>query len=676
MNTNLNSNNVTKTSNLKTITVDSIPVTLGDESNLLEVIRKAGIELPTFCYHSDLSVYGACRMCMVEIEDRHPGIFPACSTKAEPGMVIRTNTKTIRDMRKMIIELMLASSDHSCTTCPKSGACKLQDIATQLGVKDVRFKQMVAQDEKDLSSPCIARDPAKCILCGDCVRVCDEIQSVGSLDFAYRGADARVVTCGNKGIGEVECVGCGQCVKVCPVGALTIKTNLTDVWNEVHNKDKIVVATVAPAVRVAIGECFGEEAGINNIGKIVSALRIMGFDRVFDLNFAADLTTVEEGNEFIQRYTEQKNLPQFTSCCPAWVKFAEEYYPNLLNNLSTVRSPMSLFGSVCKEQLSKELGVSRDKIVIVMVGPCTAKKFEANRPEFAVDGNPDIDHVITTEELARMIKEHGIEFEKLGFSALDMPLSFATGGAIIFGSTGGVCESVLRYAAKELEPGPSREFKQFRGKSGTKIGEIEIGGNTLRLAVVSGLANARALIDRVQNGEESFDLIEVMACPGGCVNGAGQPTPQCDEDNSKRAKGLYDNDRMLPFHSSGENPVVKKLYDEDFDEHKIHELLHTKYGNRRLIKEDDFVLSTPTAETKLNLTICFGRSCFTKGAQALYGNLMKYIRDNGLEANTEFKARFCATKCGKGPVLLVNDQLIEHCTLEKAVEAIGVVLPQ
>ena len=660
--------------NVQTITVDSIPVRLGDERNLLEVIRKAGIELPTFCYHSEISVYGACRMCMVEVEGHPMGVIPACSTKAAPGMVVHTNTKQIRAMRKMIIELMLASHDQSCTTCPKSGACRLQDISKQMGVKDIRFTQMVNEDERDLSSSCIVRDPSKCILCGDCVRVCSEIQSVGALDFAYRGAQARVVACNNKGIGEAECVGCGQCAQVCPVGALTARTNLTAVWKDVHDPEKIVVATVAPAVRVALGECFGEKPGVNNIGKIVSALRIMGFDRVFDLSFAADLTVIEEGNEFLERYTKGENLPQFTSCCPAWVKFAEEYYPSLLSNLSSVKSPMSMFGALCKDQLAKELGVSRDKISIVMVGPCTAKKFEAERPELSVDGILDVDHVITTEELARMMKEHGVEFDKLGFSALDMPLSFATGGAIIFGTTGGVCEAVLRYAAKELEQGPSREFKDFRSKDGIKIGEIEIADKTLRLAVVSGLANARMLIDKVQKGEDHFDLIEVMACPGGCVNGAGQPVPQSDEDNCKRAKGLFDNDRILPFHSSGENPVIKKLYDEDLDEHKIHELLHTQYEIRRLISGDDFVLAEPSGELKLSLTICFGRECFKRGAQELFVSLMRFVRDSGYEANTQFSARFCAEKCSLGPVLVINGETLTQCTLESASAAINKVM--
>jgi len=582
MNANKNTNFAAEKSNQGTITIDSISVALGDESNLLEVVRKAGIELPTFCYHSDLSVYGACRMCMVEIEGHPVGIVPACSTKAEHGMVVRTNTKTIRDMRKMIIELMLASHDQSCTTCPKSGTCKLQDIAKQMGIKNIRLKEMPHEYERDITSHCIVRDPAKCVLCGDCVRVCDEIQSVGSLDFAYRGARARVVTRGNKGIGEVECVGCGQCVKVCSVGALTVRTNITDVWDDIYDKEKIVVAQVAPAVRVAIGECFGGKPGKNNLGKIVSALKIMGFDRVYDTCFAADVTVVEEGREFLARYEKGERLPQFTSCCPAWVKFAEEYYPELIDNLSTVKSPMSIFGAVCKDQLSKELGVPREKISVVCIAPCTAKKFEANRSEFAVEGNKDVDHVITTEELARMIREHGIDFDKLGIGSLDMPLSFATGGAVIFGSTGGVCEAVLRFAASQLEKDKTHEFKQFRSKDGIKTGEVVLGDKTLRLAVVSGLANARKVIEQVQNGKAEYDLIEVMACPGGCVNGAGQPDMKHYGSCSLRSEGLFDNDKILQFHISHENPFLQKLYDEVLsDEETTHRLLHTSYISRR-----------------------------------------------------------------------------------------------
>jgi len=645
---------------------------LDDEKNLLEVIRKAGIDLPTFCYHSDISIYGACRMCMVEVEGR--GILPACSTAAESGMVVHTNTKQIRTMRKMIIELMLASHDDSCTTCPKSGACRLQTIAKQLGVRNVRFKKSINTDPIDLSSPSIVRNPGKCILCGDCVRTCSELQAVGVLDFAYRGAQAQVVTPNKKGIGDVECVNCGQCIKACPVGALTIRTNLTDVWEAIYDKEKFVVIQIAPAVRVALGECFGEKPGVINTGKMVTALKLMGFDRVYDMSYGADFTVVEEGKEFLKRYEKGEDLPIITSCCPAWVKFAEQNYPDLLDNLSTARSPMAMFSALSKDQLSKELNLPREKIVVVCVAPCTAKKYEAKRPEFSVNGNPNTDYVITTEELGRMMKEQGIEFDKLEFNSLDMPFGFATGGGVIFGATGGVAEAVLRFAASTLEKGVSREFKEFRGPDGIKIGETEIGGKTLRIAVVSGLNNAKVIMDKIKSGEEHFDIVEVMACAGGCVNGGGQPVHFENNVNAERAQGLFDNDRMLQFHASNENPFLQKVYEDYLGKIKAHELFHTDFENRRVIEQDDFILSAAKEEMKLSLTICFGRSCFRRGAQELYSSLMEYIRDNGLDAQTEFKAKFCQKKCAKGPVLQVNGQTLEECTFDKAVKAINATL--
>ncbi|MDR1537292.1 MAG: [FeFe] hydrogenase, group A [Clostridiales bacterium] len=658
----------------RTAVIDNAVVVIEDEKNLLELIRKANIELPTFCYHSEISVYGACRMCMVECEGR--GIIPACSTKAEDGMVIRTNTKRIREMRKMIIELMLASHDTSCTTCPKSGDCRLQSIAKQLGVDAVRFKQMGKVEPIDATSDAILRDPSKCILCGDCVRVCNEIQSVGALDFAYRGAQAKVVTCFNKGMGEIECVNCGQCVKVCPVGALTIKRQINEVWDAIYDKSKTVVVQIAPAVRVSIGEHFGYEPGTTTVGKIVTALRRMGFDKVYDTCFGADFTVVEEGKEFLERFKKGEKLPQFTSCCPAWVKFAEQYYPEMLNNLSTCKSPQAMFGSLCKDKLTRELGISRKDLVVVSIMPCTAKKFEAKREEFKVDGSPDVDYVLTTNELALMMQESGIEFSKLELSSFDMPFGFYTGGAVIFGSSGGVSEAVLRYAAASLQKGAPQEFKQFRGNDGTKVAEIEIGNVSLRLAVVSGLSNAKKLIDRVRQGKEHYDLIEVMACRGGCINGGGQPITEGKAAVSERSKGLYDNDKMLAFHMSAENPYLQQIYHEDLTPEKAHELLHTGYENRRRITQDDFVLSaaTETAGSKLSLNICFGTSCFIRGAQTLYTQLMDYIRDKGLESQTEFTASFCGKQCKMGPVMVINGKTLDHCTTELAVSEIEQVL--
>ncbi len=647
-------------------------VALEGEPNLLELCRKAGIDLPTFCYHSDISVYGACRMCMVDVDGR--GIVPACSTTPEDGMLIQTNTKQIRNMRKMIIELMLASHDQSCTTCTKSGDCRLQSIATQLGVNEVRFKQMNRVVPKDISSDAIVRDPSKCILCGDCVRVCDEIQSVGALGFAYRGAKAQVGTSFNKGIGDIECVGCGQCVKVCPVGALTPKYQISEVWNAIYDPRKTVVVQIAPAVRVALGEYFGKAPGELTIGRIITALRRMGFDQVYDTCFGADLTVIEEGNEFLERHKKGENLPLFTSCCPAWVKFAEQYYPDFLSNLSSCRSPHQMFGSLCKEQLTKELGISREDLVVVSIMPCTAKKFEANRDEFKTDGNPDVDYVITSQELALMIQESGIDFSKIELGSFDMPFGFSTGAAVIFGSAGGVSEAVLRYAADTLEKGSAQEFKQLRSEDDVKISEITLGNKTLRLAAVSGLANARKLLDRIRSGEAHYDLVEVMACRGGCVNGGGQPVGKEDGAVQKRAKGLYDNDKMLQFHVSSENPYLQQLYAEGLDREKAHELLHTSYENRRRITQEDFVLGEALGETKLVLDICFGTSCYLRGAQELYKNLMDYIRESKLTEITEFKANFCGKQCKKGPVLKINGKSLEHCTFEMAKAEIQQVL--
>ena len=650
------------------ITVDNLTIDAQEDENLLELIRRAGIDLPTFCYHSEISVYGACRMCMVEVEGR--GIVPACSTKPEPGMVIKTHTQQIRDMRKMIIELMLANHDPKCTTCPESGSCRLQSIATQLGVRDVRFKQVNKPQPVDASSESIIRDPGKCILCGDCVRVCGEIQSVGALDFTGRGAEAQVVTYFNKGMGDVECVNCGQCVKVCPVGALTPKYHISKVWEAVYDKSKTVVVQIAPAVRVALGDYFGEKSGALTTGKIITALRRMGFDHIYDTCFGADFTVVEEGQEFLARYSKGENLPLFTSCCPAWVKFAEQYYPDLLDNLSTCRSPMAMLGAMCKDQLSQDLGVSREDIVVVSIMPCTAKKFEASRPELSLDGNPDVDYVLTTKELAVMMQENGIEYDKMELGSFDMPYGFYTGAAVIFGASGGVSEAVLRFAADELHKGSSQEFHEVRSSSGVKVATIQIGQVELKLAIVSGLANARDLIDRIRSGEEHYDLVEVMACPGGCINGGGQPVAADIAEIAARAKGLYDSDKMLQFHNSSQNPYLKQIYHEKLDEEKAHELLHTHFENRKRIHHDDFVLGELPDEVKLSLSICFGTSCYLRGAQDLYNRITDYIRAKGLEHNTEFKANFCGELCKKGPVLIVNDKVIEHCTYEIAVQEI------
>lgn len=648
------------------ITVDGIHVPIEGEKNLLEVIRKANIELPTFCYHSEISVYGACRMCMVDIEGR--GLQPSCSTSAADGMVVKTNTKEIRNLRKMIVELMLAHHDQNCTTCPKSGECRLQEIAQQLGVSKVRFKQIHDFAPLDDSSDAIVRDPSKCVLCGDCVRVCNEIQSVGVLDFAQRGFSSTVVASFDKPFGTVECVNCGQCIKVCPVGALSPKSQIDGVWEAIHDPKKKVVVQIAPAVRVSLGEYFGYKPGAATSGQIITALRMLGFDQIYDTAFAADLTVLQEGDEFLERYLKDQNLPQFTSCCPAWVKFAEQYYPDMLPNLSTCKSPQQMFGSLCKDQLTKILDIEREDLVVVSIMPCTAKKYEAKRPEFFEGDNPDVDFVLTTKELSLMIKEQGIEFEKLEPGSYDMPFGFKTGAGVIFGNSGGVSEAVLRYAAAKLNHGKMLDVRELRGPESTRVAEISIGDVSLRLGIVSGLANARRLIDKVRSGEEHFDLIEVMACCGGCINGGGQPTSSDQEHLSKRAKGLQDQDKMLQFHSSQENPYLQELMREDLTEEKAHELLHTFYQNRKRITLDDIMIRRPEQEAELSIKICLGTSCFLRGAQTLYSQLTDYITQNGLDEVTEISASFCNELCQKGPVVTINGKILEHCTFERAVQ--------
>lgn len=656
-----------------TVTIDSLTVPIEGERNLLELVRKAKIDLPTFCYHSDISVYGACRMCMVEAENA--GILPACSTPPTDGMVIRTNTKEIRSMRKMIVELMLANHDQNCTTCPKSGDCKLQRIARQLGVDKVRFHQQSKEIPLDLSSDAILRDPSKCVLCGDCVRVCNEIQSVGVLDFANRGADAIVTPCFNKGLGEVECVNCGQCVKVCPVGALVPRYQIDEVWEAIHDPKKRVVVQIAPAVRVALGEYFGAKPGVNTTGQIVTALRMMGFDQIYDTAFTADLTVIEEANEFLARVENGEKLPQFTSCCPAWVKFAEQYFPDMLPNLSSCRSPQQMFGSLSKAVLTRELDIPRDDLVVVSIMPCTAKKFEANREEFRVDGNKDVDYVLTTQELSLMIKERGLSFDRLEPGSFDMPFGFKTGAGVIFGTTGGVSEAVLRYAADKLSKGTGIRTGFTRMKEGgVQAFEVELAGRTLRLAVVSGLGSARKLIDRIRTGEETYDLVEVMACCGGCVNGGGQPVSEERTAVESRSKELYDNDKMLQFHSAEENPYIREMYDDELAGHRAHDLLHTAYQNRKRIQGEDIVLNRSDLAKRLQITICFGTSCFLRGAQDLYQKLTEHVQGRGLLEETEFVASFCNERCDRGPVLIINGTAIERCTIEKAAAAIDRIL--
>jgi len=473
-----------------TVLIDKTGIPIEDESNLLELIRKAGVELPTFCYDPELSIFGSCRMCMVEVEGR--GLMPACFTKPADGMVVRTNTKQVRDLRKMILELMLASHDQECTTCPKNGGCRLQSISKHLGVTDVRFKHMPHIEPKDFSSDAIARDMSKCILCGDCVRVCDEKQSVRALNFTNRGIQARVMPAFNKNLADVDCVSCGQCVKACPVGALTVKPGAPGVWAAIYDSKKTVVIQVAPAVRKALYKAFGEEPGDEGKGKTISALRLMGFDRVYDTDFSSDVVMAEVGEEFEK--TDKR--PLFTSTCPAWTTFAGYFYPDLPGTLSSCKSPQQMFGALCKDKLAAQLSIEREDLVVVSAMPCAAKKHEAG-------GDSDVDHVLTPDELVMMIEEMNIVWGELAQSAFDEPfIPHATDGA----GTG-----ALRVVTDMLEKDPNTY--------GVKTCEADVDGETLKIAVVTGLANARTLIDRIKSGEETYDLIKIMSCTDGCAHG-------------------------------------------------------------------------------------------------------------------------------------------------------------
>lgn len=555
------------------ITIDSKCVPIEGEKNVLSLIRKAGIDLPTFCYHSELSIYGACRMCVVE--DDRGRIFASCSEQPKPGMVIYTNTKKIQRYRKLIIELLLASHCRDCTVCHKNGMCELQSLAYRVGVHAVRFLNNRKEKELDLSSPSIVRDPNKCILCGDCVRTCDEIQGVGAIDFANRGSRMEVMPAFDKKLAETDCVGCGQCASVCPTAAISIRTNVTQVWNAIEDKDVRVVAQIAPAVRLAVGDHFGIPKGENSFGRLVEALRIMGFDEVYDTNFAADLTVMEESKEFLERLEKNEKLPLFTSCCPGWVKYCENKYPEFAENISTCRSPQGMLSAVVKEYFAEKDKADGKRTVVVSIMPCTAKKGEILRPDNFTDGRQDTDYVLTTVEIIRMIKQMGIQFEKLSGEAADMPFSIASGAGAIFGATGGVTEAVLRRLAPEKNYKALNDigFTGVRGEEGIKETTVTVGDREVRIAIVHGLTNAGRLIESMKQGEKQYDFVEVMACRRGCIMGGGQPAQAGPRTRKGRMEGIYKVDAASNIRFPDENPTVKQLY-ADLLVGKEHKLLH------------------------------------------------------------------------------------------------------
>ena len=557
----------------KYMIIDGMRIPFTDEKNILQVIHKAGIHVPTFCYYSDMSIFGACRMCVVE--DNRGGILASCSTPPKDKLEIKTNTPRLHEYRKMILELLLAAHCRDCTVCEKNGRCRLQMLAVRFGLTELRFKNNREEMEIDDSSESIIRDPGKCILCGDCVRMCNEVQNVGAIDFAYRGSNMRVLPAMGKKIAETNCVNCGQCAAVCPTAAIHVKSSLRAAWKALYDPKARVVAQVAPAVRVALGEEFGLEPGKNTMGRIYAALRMLGFDSVFDTSVGADLTVVEESNELIKKLEAgDDKYPLFTSCCPAWVRYVETKHPELLPYVSSCKSPMGMFGAVLKEHYKQKDEEEGMRTVSVAIMPCAAKKFEITREELSRNGIRDVDIVITTSELARMIKEIGIQFNEIDPQGPDMPFSISSGAGTIFGATGGVTEAALRRVAgaKTNEDLKAIEYLGIRGFEGLKTAKVPYGDRELDIAIVSGLGNAEKLIKAIESGELHFDFVEVMACPLGCVAGAGQPFVY-REGKEKRAAGLYKADRSSVIKCSDDSPVIEDLYAGVLNG-RVHELLH------------------------------------------------------------------------------------------------------
>lgn len=561
------------------MTIDGQAIEFTDEPNVLSVIRKAGIDIPTLCYHSELSIYGACRLCTVE--DDRGKTFASCSEKPRDGMIIYTNTPRLMRYRKLILELLLAAHCRDCTTCIKSGECHLQELAHRMGVHEIRFENVREIQPIDTSSHAIIRDPNKCILCGDCVRMCDNVQNINAIDFAYRGTDAQVIPAFNKKIAETDCVGCGQCRVVCPTGAISIHTNIDEVWEALADKNTKVIAQIAPAVRVAIGDNFGYAKGENVMGKLVGVLHRLGFDEVYDTSYGADLTVVEESKEFIERFTSGEKMPLFTSCCPAWVKYCENKYPEFVPNLSTCRSPQQMFGAVVREYYKDPEKNEGKKIVFVSIMPCTAKKEEILRPESYTNGKQDVDYVLTTTEIVRMIRKSGIVFDKVEIEAADVPFGIGSGSGVIFGVTGGVTEAVLR----RLQQGHNRVDMEsikksgVRGDDGIKVLTYNYNGREIKAAVVNGLANADKVLQQIKNHEAEYDFVEVMACRRGCIMGGGQPVNAGPRTRKARMKGLYDTDVNTQIKKSNENPMILSLYDTLL-KGKEHELLHRNFSGK------------------------------------------------------------------------------------------------
>ena len=581
------------------ITVNHQPIEVDKGMTIWQACNSIGINIPSLCYFKDISANASCGVCVVEVKGVQE-LLRSCITEVTEGMEIITDSPRVREARKVNVELLLANHPEDCLQCDRNLNCELQQLAFNLGIHEKRFvrtrKEHVNKDETSLS---LVRDPEKCILCGRCVAVCEQIQSVKAIDFSGRGLKTKISTFWDTGLGNSICINCGQCALICPTGAITERSAINEVWNELHNPEKVVVVQTAPAVRVGIGEAMGLPYGSLVTGKMVASLRKLGFSKVFDTNFAADLTIVEEANELIERIENKGTLPMITSCSPGWIKFIEHFFPSSLPNLSTCKSQQQMFGAIAKTYYAEQAGIDPRNIVVVSIMPCTAKKFEARRPEMSdafrywkeklhLSENEhfyDVDYVLTTRELARMFKEVGIDFSNLPEEEFDSPLGVSTGAGVIFGATGGVMEAALRTAYEVITGSQltNVDFVAVRGMKGIKEAEIDLNGTRLKVAVAHTLSNARTLLEQIENGTSPYTFIEVMTCPGGCLGGGGQPIPTDEEIRLKRAESIYLEDKNKPIRKSHENPEIQYLYRHFLQKplsEKAHHLLHTHYVER------------------------------------------------------------------------------------------------
>ena len=581
------------------ITINHQPIEVDEGMTIWQACHDAGINIPSLCYFKDISANASCGVCVVEVKG-FKTLLRSCITEVTEGMEIITDSPRVREARKVNVELLLANHPEDCLQCDRNLNCELQQLAFNLGIHEKRFvrtrKEHLKKDETSLS---LVRDPEKCILCGRCVAVCDQVQSVRAIDFSGRGLKTKISTFFDMGLGNSICINCGQCALICPTGAITERSTIKEVWSELHDPEKVVVVQTAPAVRVGIGEAMGLPYGSLVTGQMVASLRKLGFSKVFDTNFAADLTIVEEANELIERIKNKGILPMITSCSPGWIKFAEHFFPSSLPHLSTCKSPQQMFGAIAKTYYAEQAGIDPRNMVVVSIMPCTAKKFEARRPEMDdafhywkeklhLSENEhfyDVDYVLTTRELARMFKEVGIDFTNLPDEEFDNPLGVSTGAGVIFGATGGVMEAALRTAYEVITGSQltNVDFVAVRGMDGIKEAEIDLNGTQLKVAVAHTLSNARTLLEQIENGTSPYTFIEVMTCPGGCLGGGGQPIPTDEEIRLKRAESIYLEDKHKPLRKSHENPEIQYLYQHFLQRplsEKAHHLLHTHYVER------------------------------------------------------------------------------------------------